>query len=168
MSPVEDPTSGRPGEQLLDLEEPIRSACGMRWTQSDVDRFLRKCIWLERHQCLIWIAARSRGRGNTAWYGSFWLPKRILPDGRVWPGRTVRAHKFYAVAVLGLRPEPGRHLDHTCQDSLCVRHIECVPELVNLARRWAGYQLDFWDGNPPPVPRWQDKTKTAALDPPPF
>lgn len=106
-------------------------ACGLSWDGHDIARFLWLCDLDPATGCLIWQGARSRGRGNTAWYGTF-----------ATGNKSVRAHKFYAVAVLGLRPETGRHhLDHTCPNSLCVSHIECVPEFLNLKLRWIRVQV---------------------------
>lgn len=107
-------------------------ACGISWDSSDIARFLRLCVEDHSSGCLIWAGAKSRGRGNTAWYGSFG------PTGQ----NSVRAHKFYGVAVLGLRPQTElHHLDHLCPNSLCVRHIECVPISVNLKLRWIRIQV---------------------------
>lgn len=108
------------------------TASGVTWDASDIARFLDYC---EENSdgCLVWQGTRSRGRGNTAWYGSF------KPTAHRYP---MRAHKFYAVAVLGLRPKSEvHHLDHTCQNSLCVRHIDCVPAIVNLKLRWIRAQV---------------------------
>lgn len=127
-----------------DYDLPYLEACGIRWDGYDIARFLSLC---EENSdgCLVWQGARSRGAGNTAWYGSFSTH-----------GRSVRAHKFYAVAVLGIRPRPGvHHLDHTCCNSLCVRHVERVPEAVNLKLRWIRVQVGLED---PP-----DKEKQIAL-----
>ena len=103
-------------------------ACGLHWDASDIARFLSLCELDPATGCLLWLGAKSRGQGNTHWYGSF------TPTGH----HSVRAHKFFAVAILGLRPERHvHHLDHTCQNTLCVCHIECVSILTNLHRRWS-------------------------------
>lgn len=108
----------------------LLTACGFSWDGADIARFLSMTS-TNYDGCLIWEGARSRGRGNLDWYGSFHTQ-----------GRTVRAHKFYAVAVLGLRPKTDiHHLDHTCCNSLCVRHVECVPSVVNLRLRWIRVQV---------------------------
>lgn len=113
----------------------ILSACGVHWDASDIARFLSKTE--DDGSCLLWTGAKSRGRGNLAWYGSF---------KPTFTRYTIRAHKFYAIAVLGLRPRPGvHHLDHTCTNSLCVRHVECVPESVNLKLRWIRTQVGLED-----------------------
>jgi hypothetical protein len=113
-------------------------ACGIRWDDMDRLRFLSKCKWEtmevdgQLRRCLIWQGARSRGganrktgrkAGNKQWYGSFSVK-----------GKTVRAHKFAAVALHGLRPGPDDELDHNCYNTLCVFCLECVPKVVNQAR----------------------------------
>lgn len=94
----------------IDLWPPyafdVREACGIRWNWLDIRRFLDKTE--QSGNCLIWKGAKSRGQGNTQWYGSFTTQ-----------GKTVRAHKFYSVAVIGLRPGEGEELDHECDVSLC-------------------------------------------------
>lgn len=98
----------------------VREACGIRWNWADIRRFLDKTE--RRGKCLLWKGAKSRGQGNVQWYGSFHTQ-----------GKTVRAHKFYGVAVLGLRPQPGEELDHECNDSLCV-HVRVLSQPDNQAR----------------------------------
>lgn len=117
-----------------DPDQSVLSACGISWDGYDIARFLRRCR--VDGKCLIWDGAKSRGRGNTAWYGSFWTQ-----------GKTVRAHKFYAVAVLGLRPAANGsdHLDHHCSNSLCVSCVICVPSSVNLKLRWLRLQVGLDD-----------------------
>lgn len=114
----------------------LHEACGIQWDALDVVRFLSKCKWESRvvdgqiRRCLIWGGAKSRGgkrkgrtKGNKQWYGSFWVK-----------GKTVRAHKFAAVALFGLRPGPYDEIDHNCYNTLCVFCLECVPKSVNQAR----------------------------------
>jgi hypothetical protein len=128
-----------PGEYGEAGEPVLHEACGIRWDANDVLRFLSKCGWesferpdgmIGRH--LVWRGAKSRGgpnrkagrkAGNKKWYGSFSVK-----------GKTVRAHKFAAVAILGLRPGPGDELDHNCYHTLCVSCLEQVTREVNQAR----------------------------------
>lgn len=115
---------------ILPYAGDLLSACGFSWDAADIARFLDNTEE-DSDGCLVWQGAKSRGRGNTEWYGTFHTQ-----------GKKIRAHKFYAVAVLGLRPMPTiHHLDHTCCNSLCVRHIDCVPEIVNLKLRWIRSQV---------------------------
>jgi hypothetical protein len=76
--------------------------------------------------CHLWTGARSRGKGNTAWYGSFRVG--------IW---VVRAHIF--VAVVQGKMRRGQHVDHLCRTTLCVNgdHLEVVTPTENSARRWA-------------------------------
>lgn len=75
--------------------------------------------------CWFWAGARSRGRGNKSWYGSF-----------RYRGRVVRAHRF-AHDVLARRfCPPGWHRDHECRFSLCVNpaHISARSPEFNQSR----------------------------------
>lgn len=94
-------------------------------TSDDIARFMR---YVERlpSGCWYWTGARSRGRGNRKWYGSFRLH-----------GRTVRAHRFAAEVLGGLECPPGCHRDHTCEFSMCVNpaHIEIVSHCENQRRK---------------------------------
>lgn len=98
----------------------IREACGIRWNWADIRRFLEKTKRVGNH--LMWLGAKSRGKGNHQWYGSFTTR-----------GKTVRAHKFYAVAVLGLRPQPGEELDHECHETLCL-NVRVLTQKANQER----------------------------------
>lgn len=131
---VELPLSETVGQSVCALK--VHEACGIRWDALDVVRFLSKCSWETQNiggkirRCLIWRGAKSRGgkrkgrtKGNKQWYGSFWVKDK-----------TVRAHKFAAVALHGLRPGPDDEIDHNCYNTLCVFCLECVPKAVNQAR----------------------------------
>lgn len=94
-------------------------------TSEDIVRFM-KYVDVLSCGCWYWTGARSRGKGNKKWYGSFRLG-----------GRVIRAHRF-ASEVLGGNPcPPGCHRDHTCGFSMCVNpeHLEVVPKEVNQARK---------------------------------
>ena len=94
-------------------------------TQKDIERFMSYVDKLP-NGCWFWTGARSRGKGNKKWYGSFYVN-----------GTTIRAHRF-SVEVLKCEPcGPGHHRDHTCVFSLCVNpdHIEVVPKKVNQERK---------------------------------
>lgn len=101
-------------------------------TPKEIERFFSFVDKLP-NGCHFWGGARTRGKGNKKWYGSF----RIKRNGK-W--RTVKAHA-YACDVIGKRgPLPeGYDRDHICRFSLCVRleHIEIVTKEVNGARRHA-------------------------------
>jgi hypothetical protein len=94
-------------------------------TQQDIIRFMKYVDKLPCG-CWFWTGARSRGKGNRKWYGSFGVG-----------GRVVRAHRF-ACEVLGGRECPPNHdRDHTCRFSLCVNptHLEIVTKTENQRRR---------------------------------
>lgn len=107
----------------------------LHFTDADVARFRRYVDVLpgrlilpsgrESSACHLWTGARSRGKGNRKWYGSFRL-------GRT----TVRAHRF-SCEVASKECPPGYHRDHECCNSLCVNedHIEVVPREVNQDRK---------------------------------
>jgi len=101
-----------------------------RFNQEDIDRFTDKIVMTPgplETECWVWTGAKSRGQGNLQWYGSF----RI---GRI----VVRAHKFAYVAIGRRVWTKGLHLDHHCENSLCVRpcHLEAVTREVNQERKY--------------------------------
>lgn len=99
----------------------------MRWNNSDIERFMRLVDKLPCG-CWYWLGARSRGKGNRKWYGSFRVG-----------GQTVRAHRFALEAIGGQKIEAGQHRDHTCGFSMCVNpdHIEAVSPEENQRRKEA-------------------------------
>ena len=72
--------------------------------------------------CWFWTGARSRGKGNKKWYGSF-----------RYNGKVIRAHRFASEVIGGQSCPPGHHRDHTCCFSLCVcpEHIVVVTHARN-------------------------------------
>lgn len=99
----------------------VQTACGISWNWSDIRRFLS--LTERKGRCRMWRGAKSRGQGNSQWYGSFHTQ-----------GKTVRAHKFAAVAILGLRPQRGQHVDHACDDTLCTSCLRVLTKADNEAR----------------------------------
>ncbi len=102
-------------------------------TEEELARFYK---YVERlpNGCHFWNGARSKGKGNRKWYGSF-----------SYRGQAIRAHVFANDIIAGRgRPPPGHHRDHRCKFSLCVRldHIEVVTKEVNLARRWECLEVE--------------------------
>jgi len=106
------------------------------FSQEDIERFAQKivlqCGPLET-ECWIWRGAKSRGQGNTQWYGSFSVGDKV-----------VRAHKFSFVAIYRQVWIAGMHLDHLCENSLCVNpwHLEMVPREINQARKGRSFRYD--------------------------
>lgn len=77
--------------------------------------------------CWYWAGARSRGKGNKKWYGSFYCG-----------GKVYRAHRWAAVNIGGQRElQKGEHRDHTCHFSMCVNpaHLEIVTHEENQLRK---------------------------------
>jgi len=89
----------------------------------------------QRGQHRLWQGAQTRGgkhKGHKAGgpYGQFW----------VGPAKsdTVKAHVFAAFLagkIPTLRVPAGMHLDHCCENTLCVDCTELVIAKVNLERR---------------------------------
>lgn len=96
-------------------------------SREDVERFMRYVDVLPSG-CWFWTGGRSRGAGNSKWYGSFRLN-----------GTTVRAHRFSCDVIAGRELPPGWHRDHGCEFSLCVNPdcVEFVSSEVNQHRKTA-------------------------------
>lgn len=97
-------------------------------TQEDIERFYT-FVEVLPCGCHFWAGARSRGKGNRKWYGSFKVK-----------GKSVRAHRFADEVLAGRGPLPkGMHRDHTCEFSLCVNeeHLERVSHGENEKRKQA-------------------------------
>lgn len=94
-------------------------------TQEDIDRFLSFVEKLP-NGCWYWTGARSRGRGNKKWYGSFWVR-----------GKMIRAHRFAVEVFKKEHCPPEHHRDHICEFSMCVNpdHIEVVHKEENQRRK---------------------------------
>ena len=97
-------------------------------TQADIDRFMSYVDKLPCG-CWYWTGARSRGKGNRKWYGTF-----------KFKGKAIRAHRFACEHIKKLPPLPnGMHRDHTCTFSMCVNpdHLEYVTHAENQDRKIA-------------------------------
>lgn len=97
----------------------------LRASIDDIKRFMKFVDKLP-NGCWFWTGARSRGKGNRKWYGSFRLGRQ-----------TVRAHRFASEVLAGQECPTEHHRDHTCCFSLCVNpaHIEIVHKSVNQERK---------------------------------
>lgn len=98
---------------------------GVDFDDKDVDRFMRAVDRLP-NGCWFWTGARSRGRGNRKWYGTFKVK-----------GKAIRAHRFACDAIGKRAVEKGEHRDHTCCFSMCVNpaHLEVVTREENQRRK---------------------------------
>lgn len=114
------PAMAVPATQWTDEAFVVQEACGLKWDWADILRFLK---YVARDgNCLMWTGAKSRGKGNQQWYGSFYAK-----------GKTVRAHKFSGVAILGLRPEAGQDIDHSCHRTGCISCLRTLTKAQNQA-----------------------------------
>lgn len=87
-------------------------------------RFASKCRFDHVTGCVIWTGGKTRGRGNTAEYGSFWY------DGARW-----FAHRWAGVHIHGLALD-GVQAGHCCPagpNTLCVEHVTGQTQAENLA-----------------------------------
>lgn len=104
---------------------PYRDAKGrFRTGRTALERFLSKCRFDAVTGCVVWVGGKTRGRGKTAWYGSFWY------EGRRWT-----AHRWAAQFIHGLEIA-GMDVDHKCGNTLCQHHLQAVTGLVNSAYYW--------------------------------
>lgn len=92
------------------------------------ERFRAKCRFEPRTGCVLWTGGTTRGRGNTATYGSFWY------EGRRW-----FAHRWAAAFIHGLDVD-GLQVGHCCPNmpdgkpnTLCVEHVTGQTQAENLA-----------------------------------
>lgn len=106
--------------------EAVPPRRALQATDEDIARFFKYVDKLP-NGCWFWTGARSRGKGNKKWYGSFYVN-----------GTVVRAHRFSAEVIgkKGTLPA-GAHRDHTCVFSLCVNfdHVEYVSHEENQRRK---------------------------------
>lgn len=110
-----------------------RERCGFAWLPRDaagralpvdaLQRFAAKCEFDAATGCVMWTGGTTRGRGNSATYGSFWA------DGRRW-----FAHRWAAVHIHGF--DLGHDtVGHKCNRTLCVQHLEPQTLSANIAER---------------------------------
>lgn len=81
----------------------------MKATDEEIDKFMSFVDKLP-NGCWYWTGARSRGKGNKKWYGSFRFR-----------GKVIRAHRFSCDYIGEFKPLPlGQHRIHSCDFSMCV------------------------------------------------
>lgn len=89
-----------------------------------IERFAEKCRHDPATGCVLWMGGRTRGRGNSAEYGSFWF------EGSRW-----FAHRWSGVHIHKL-DLTGKQAGHCCPhgpDTLCVEHVTGQTQRENLA-----------------------------------
>jgi len=140
-------------------ERQCRDERGHFLPRPAIERFAEKCRFEPATGCVLWIGGTTRGQLKTAPYGSFW-------DG----GRRWFAHRWAARHIHGLDID-GMQVDHCCvdhgapaNDTLCVQHLQAVPQLVNLQLMW-GRRLWGWDEWGPPEPAAEDAGAPFYLPP---
>lgn len=104
-----------------------RDAAGRVLAVPALERFASKCQFDSTTGCVIWTGGRTRGRGNSTEYGSFW------DAGRRW-----FAHRWAAVHIHGFDLSGGETVGHCCKpapNSLCVQHLEPQTLAANIAER---------------------------------
>lgn len=96
-------------------------------TPAEIKRFM-SFVEILPNGCWFWTGARSRGKGNKKWYGTFW-----------WNAQkgSVRAHRFVCEQIKGEPLPDNHHRDHVCRFSLCVNpeHLEVLHKDENQRRR---------------------------------
>lgn len=104
-------------------------------TANDIARFMAKVDKLP-NGCWYWMGARSRGKGNSKYYGTFHVSGHR-------GGQSVRAHRFSSEVFNEDKCPPGHHRDHTCNFSMCVNpaHIEIVTHAENQRRKMAARKI---------------------------
>lgn len=115
-----------PGPRLILPEQP-RLRGRFLSNGSAIARFASKCRFDPVTGCVLWAGGKTRGRGNTAEYGSFWDD-----------GRRHFAHRWAAVHIHGYDLSGGLTVGHCCPghpNSLCVEHIEPQTLAANVAER---------------------------------
>lgn len=97
-------------------------------TRPAIERFAEKCRFDPLTGCVLWAGGRTRGRGNTAEYGSFWY------EGRRW-----FAHRWAAVHIHDLPLGRSDQVGHCCPAgpfTLCVEHVEGTTTAANMAEQY--------------------------------
>lgn len=109
-----------------------RDARGLVLPIDALERFREKCRFDAITGCVLWIGGTTRGRGNSAVYGSFW-------DG----GRRWYAHRWAAKHIHGVEID-GLQVGHCCPNTpdghpntLCVEHVIGQTQLENLVEQMA-------------------------------
>lgn len=94
-------------------------------TDADTARFMKYVEKLP-NGCWFWSGARSRGKGNRKWYGSFRVGRRV-----------VRAHVYSCDVIKKVECPPDHERDHNCVFTLCVNpeHLDIIPREEHRERK---------------------------------
>lgn len=108
---------------LKHFSEPVSSG-GLGFPESissggALQRFIAKCRHDPGTGCVLWTGGTTSGRGHSAPYGAFWFERRR------W-----FAHRWAAQFIHGLSIT-GHQVDHMCQRTLCVQHLQAIPAALN-------------------------------------
>lgn len=120
----DDPKRPRTPRERSDTVLCPRSPDGRLLPIDALQRFASKCRFDAATGCVIWEGGKTRGRGNTAQYGSFWY------EGARW-----FAHRWAGVHIHGLNLD-GVQAGHCCPcgpNTLCVEHVTGQSQNENLA-----------------------------------
>lgn len=149
ISDLHPPVLDRP---LVEIR-PYRDARGRyRAAATALERFLAKCRYDPCTGCVVWVGGKTRGRGKTSWYGSFWY------QGRRWT-----AHRWAAKFIHGLEID-DLTVDHKCGNTLCQAHLQAIPGLVNAAFYWIRVEVGIFQ----PPPDLIDEDGALFYAPPPW
>lgn len=124
----DDPKPPRTPRERTGMVLCPRDARGRLLRLDALARFASKCQFDPATGCVLWVGGKTRGRGNTATYGSFWY------DGARW-----FAHRWAGVHIHGLALD-GVQAGHCCPsgpDTLCVEHVTGQSIAENMAEQIA-------------------------------
>lgn len=129
--------------------------------QRALARFRAKCGFCPRTGCVIWTGGKTRGRGNSATYGSFWY------NGRRWFAHRWAARFIHGLEIDGLTV--GHNCPHTVDghpDTLCVQHLSGETLAENIAEGNTRRALPRAQQPPEERKLWL-LTELGYLEPPP-
>lgn len=90
-----------------------------------LERFRSFCRFEPETGCVVWVGAKTMGRGKHIPYGSFWA------EGRRWFAHRWAAQHIHSIDIDKLQ------VDHCCPllaspNTLCVQHLQAVTLLDNV------------------------------------
>lgn len=114
-------------------------------SRTAIARFIEKCRHNPATGCVEWIGGKTRGRGKTSWYGSFWF------KGRRWTAHRWAARFIHGLEIDGLEID-GLEVDHKCGNTLCVHHLQAVTGPVNRELYWIRVEVGLEEMPPEDQP----------------